>query len=306
MSHFSEFDFSNMRRRSIKQRNSKVHISMFPQIPKEGQFRDIINYLPDILAGKALKQFASHIKRASQDGTMIIGMLGGHVIKCGLGPVLADMAKRGFIGALAGNGSIAIHDVEIALFGETSEAVENEIDEGLFGMTEETADFINSAQIDAAKLNLGLGEILGQRLSSAPHKEYSLLWQMHELGLPITVHPMLGAEVIHPHPSFDGKALGEVAHRDFRIFTHNVSKMKNGLIMNFGSAVIMPEIFIKALSAARNKGHDISGIIAANFDQIQHYRPTVNVLKRPTQANGEYFAFTGHHEIMIPLLAGLI
>ncbi len=173
-------------------------------------------------------------------------------------------------------------------------------------MTNETADFLNACQSRAADDVLGFGESIGEALEDAPHKDVSVIYNAFRLGIPHTIHPMPGAEVIHPHPTWDGAALGRAAETDFRIFTQVVAGLKGGLVLNIGSAVIMPELFIKALSAARNMGNDVSGFSAANFDMIQHYRPTVNILCRPTQLGGKSWSFTGHHEIMVPLLAGLL
>lgn len=304
MSKFREFDFSDMKQRSINDRKSKVSIADFAK--KSDDANSFISSLPKLLSAKALNDFILRLQAIRKASGNILTMIGGHVIKCGLAPILADMAEKQFITAVAGNGSVAIHDVEIALFGETSETVENEIDDGMFGMTKETADFINDAQKRAQKQRLGFGEMLGISLEDAPYKEYSLLWQIHKLGLPFTIHPLPGAEVVHLHPGFDGSAMGEVAQRDFAIFTDIVANLDDGAVINFGSAVVMPELFVKALSASRNRGNKVTNITAANFDQIQHYRPLVNVLGRPVRTGGRSYAFTGHHEIMIPLLASLL
>ncbi len=306
MSRYDIFSFSNMKRRSIENRKSKVHLEHMAKPPEPGSLRTFAESLPDVLKARDLIALADYMEDVRKRGAKTLVMFGGHVIKCGLGPILIDLMERGYISGIATNGSIAIHDSELALFGETSETVENEIDDGLFGMTEETADFLNTCQKRAAKEDLGFGEAIGEALSDAPNRDISVIYNAYRLGIPHTIHPMPGAEVIHPHPTWDGAALGRAAETDFRILTQVVTKLSGGLVMNIGSAVIMPELFIKALSAARNIGHDVSNFSAANFDMIQHYRPTVNILRRPTQLGGSSWSFTGHHEIMVPLLAGVV
>jgi len=306
MTQYEKFSFARMNRRSIDERKSKVKTEYFASPSQKSELQPFGKKLPKILAAQELLEFADRMMKARESGKTILFMFGGHVIKCGLAPVLSDLARRGYISAIAGNGSVIIHDTEIALFGETSETVENELDDGMFGMTIETADFLNNAQKEAHSKDMGFGETVGRLLSDAPYRQHSILWNMHNMKLPMTIHPLLGAEVIHPHPGFSGEALGGAAFNDFSIFTKIVSTLKDGIVINFGSAVVMPEIFLKALSAARNIGIDVSGFSAANFDQIQHYRPFQNILKRPTQTGGKAYAFTGHHEIMMPLLTGLL
>jgi hypothetical protein len=239
----------------------------------------------------------------------VVAMLGGHVIKVGVSPCLIELRERGVITHLAMNGAAAIHDVEVARIGRTSEDVETQLHAGRFGMVDETGDFMNAAMAEGAKAGEGLGEAYGRALlaSKPPHAAVSLLAAASRLELPATVHVAIGTDTIHHHPGCDGAALGETSLRDFRIFAATLSEAAGAVVLNFGSAVIMPEVFLKALSVARNLGADLSNLTTVNFDQIQHYRPRVNVVERPTQGpGGRGLALTGHHEIMVPLFAGAV
>ncbi len=226
-------------------------------------------------------------------------------MKCGLSPVLIDMAQKGFISALALHGAGALHDLEIAFFGTTSEEVADTLEEGKLGMVKETAELYASAIYLAARRNIGLGEAFGTFIekSKAPHKKYSLLYNFYRLKLPATVHLAFGTDTVHQHPNFPAGEAGEATWRDFKVLAAAVKSLHNGgIVANFGSAVILPEVFLKALTAARNVAGPVKNFNAANFDMIQHYRPNQNVLLRPTAKSGQSFAFTGHHEIMLPLL----
>ncbi|MFN3821732.1 MAG: hypothetical protein ACK4OO_05305, partial [bacterium] len=239
----------------------------------------------------------------------IIMMFGGHMIKVGLSPLIVDWMRRGILTALATNGSGIIHDVEIALFGRTSEDVTEGLAEGKFGMSEETGRFINEAVQNPEYQRLGMGEALSLSLcqSKAPFKEKSLLWASMEFKIPLTVHVALGTDIVHQHPITDGAAIGRASYTDFLVFSAQVAGLTQGaVIMNFGSAVVMPEVFLKALTITRNLGYPTHGFIAANFDMYTHYRPIQNVLIRPTLTGGEYYNFVGHHEIMFPLLYGMV
>ena len=236
-------------------------------------------------------------------------MMGAHLIKVGLSPILIDLMERGIVAAVAMNGAGIVHDCELALWGITSENVAENIKDGSFGMAKETADFINGAIKKGMVSKTGLGEILGVELldAEAPNKPLSLLARGYELGVPVTVHVGMGTDIIHQHPSADGAAIGELSLRDFRIFTSQVSQLgEGGVILNVGSAVLLPEVFVKALNLARNLGHRVVNFTAANFDMYRHYRPQVNVLGRPLRGGGKGFDFSGHHEIMIPLLAAAV
>jgi hypothetical protein len=232
-------------------------------------------------------------------------MIGGHVIKCGVGPHLVDLLDSGLITAFGMNGAAAIHDFEMAMWGHTSEDVEEALERGEFGMTEETAGLMNQAVAEGAAHGWGLGETFGRLLEAGNPKNPagSVLLNAWRYKVPATVHVAIGTDVIHQHPSLDPAALGQGTYTDFKIFSNRVAGLSGGVLINAGSAVIMPEVFIKAYSIAKNLGRDLSGLTTANLDFIQHYRPTVNVLRRPVPSGGESFALTGHHEIMIPLLA---
>ncbi len=288
----------------------KVHRGAFAIPTKAGtSFKDFIDSLPKILAAAELHEFTEYLSETARNKKQLIVMFGGHVIKTGLAPLLIDWMERGIVSALATNGAGAIHDTEIALFGRTSEDVAEGLADGSFGMSRDTADFINIAIADPDMENLGYGEALGFALekASAPCADLSLLCVAHRLGIPLTVHVALGTDIIHQHPTADGAAIGRASLKDFRIFAHQVGKLdRQGIVINIGSAVIMPEVFLKALSVARNLGTDAHGFTAANFDMISHYRPNQNVLNRPALTGGRKFNFIGHHEIQIPLLYAIV
>jgi rfaE bifunctional protein nucleotidyltransferase chain/domain len=227
--------------------------------------------------------------------------IGGHVIKCGLAPLLIEWMQRGWLSAIAMNGAAAIHDVEIAVCGSTSEDVAAGLEDGSFGMARETGEFINGGIADAAG---GYGAALGRRIveDDLPHRDRSVLAAAAELGIPATVHVAIGADIVHQHPSADGGAIGRASYEDFRTFCSVVASLEGGAYLNIGSAVILPEVFLKALTVARNLGHGVSEVFTADFDMIRHYRPRVNVVERPTLKGGTGTHFTGHHEIMVPLL----
>ena len=236
-------------------------------------------------------------------------MLGAHVIKCGLNPIITDLLRRKKITHLAMNGASAIHDVEIAMWGATSEDVTVGILDGSFGMTEETAKFINGTLNENKDNDKGYAEILAERIiqENAKHIEFSLLAAAYQANIPCSLHPALGTEITHQHPDLDGAVFGEKSLLDFQLFTQSLTKLIEGsIVLNIGSSVILPEIFLKALTVVRNLGYPAYGFFTAVFDMIKHYRPTVNVVQRPTQKGGKGFYFIGHHEIMIPLLAAAI
>jgi len=237
--------------------------------------------------------------------------LGGHVIKCGLAPVLIDLMQRGYATVFALNGAAAIHDFEIALAGHTSEDVEAALPDGRFGSAEETGREMNAAIADGARLGLGIGEALGRRLDtiSAPaYAPFSLVLQAYRASIPVTVHVAMGTDTPHTHPAADGAAIGAGSHHDFRLLCSYVADLhEGGVYLNVGSAVVLPEVFLKAVSAVRNLGHTLSGFTTANFDFLQHYRPRMNVVERPhAGSGGAGYSVTGHHELMIPLLAAAL
>ncbi|MBW1916725.1 MAG: hypothetical protein JRI57_01680 [Deltaproteobacteria bacterium] len=294
---------------SLKERPSKVSQQDFGQPWSRGQsFKDFIEKLPHLLAAQELRELAaSWVQARRQDNLVLLGF-GAHVLKVGLSPVVIDLMHRNLLSGLALNGAGIIHDAEIAMVGRTSEDVGQELGTGRFGMAEETANFLNAAINWGAAQGLGLGEAVGQRLLEAgwPFNHLSVLACAAEIEVPVTVHVALGTDIIHMHPSVDGAAVGAASHRDFRLFAALVSRLSGGLYLNLGSAVVLPEVFLKALSLARNLGHQVEPLTTANLDFIQHYRPLINVVRRPTQAHGKGYALTGHHEIMFPLLAALV
>jgi hypothetical protein len=301
-------DLSGLRTIPISERGGKVSEADFAQPYRAGSgMGEWLNSLPRILAADGLRAAIEAISEARQKKRQIIWAMGGHVIKCGLAPVLIDLMRRGFATAFAMNGSASIHDFEIAIAGQTSEDVEAVLPDGRFGAAEETGREWNAA----AKTDQGLGEALGEVLDRIAKPEYadaSLLLSAWRVRTPVTVHVALGTDTPHMHPSTDGAKLGAATHLDFRLFCSLVAGLNDGgVFINAGSAVVMPEVFLKAVSCVRNLGRDLAGFTTLNMDFIQHYRPRVNVVERPhTQAGGRGIALTGHHEIMIPLLAAAL
>lgn len=299
-------DLDGVRTYPLSQRKNKVKVSDFATPATAGQsVLQLLEGMPKILAGNDFRQLVHAIALARIKERPVIAMLGGHVIKCGLSPVLISMMEKKILTGIAMNGAASIHDFEIALIGETSEDVGTNIADGKFGMWEETAVLMNDAIRSGQSLGIGMGRALGQKLVElgAPYRSRSILSAGMQFALPVTVHVAIGTDIIHQHPSADGAALGQTTFIDFRIFVSEVSNLNGGVLLNFGSAVIMPEVFLKALSIVRNLGHEVKEFTTANFDMFQHYRPTENVVKRPTNMGGRGYSITGHHEIMIPLLA---
>jgi hypothetical protein len=294
---------------SLKDRLSKVSHRDFAQPwVKGGSFRDFFERLPNILAGRSLREVAVAWVRARRAGRPVLLGMGAHPIKVGLSPLLIDLLKWGLLTGVAVNGAVIIHDAEIAMVGRTSEDVDQVLDSGQFGMARETAEFLNEATAWGAREGMGLGQAVGYRLaqSNFPFKHLSLLTAAAALEAPLTVHVAVGTDIIHLHPSLDPAALGETSHRDFRLFAAQVSRLAGGMYINLGSAVILPEVFLKALTLARNLGHRVEPLTTVNLDFIQHYRPLTNVVRRPTSGMGQGYALTGHHEILLPLLAALV
>jgi hypothetical protein len=299
-------DLSSVKTYPLKERKNKVKVSDFASPAfADCTLKDFLAGLPNILAGDNFRQIISAIAIAYKNSKPIIAMLGGHVVKCGLAPVLISMMEKGIITGIAMNGATSIHDFEIALTGETSEDVADNIEKGVFGMWEETGSLINDTIKQGQKRNIGMGQALGEKLLEikAPYNNVSLLASAFSLNIPATIHVAIGTDIIHQHPSADGSAIGQTSFTDFRIFVSEIANLDGGVLLNFGSAVIMPEVFLKALSIARNLGYNVEKFITANFDMFQHYRPIENVVKRPTSMGGKGYSITGHHEIMIPLLA---
>ncbi len=307
---YPEIDLSTLKTYNAAQRSSKVTTALEGIPPKAGMsFRAFLDNLPSILKADDLKSIAKAVVMARQRNKPVIAMLGGHVIKTGCSPILADLAANGFITHFASNGSAAVHDTELACIGHTSEDVAVQLEDGSFGMAADTAELINAAARRAASGREGFGEAVGALLveRKTPHMQRALLARTHQLKIPYTLHVALGTDIVHQHPTADGAAIGTASLRDFRIMAATVSNLgQGGVVLNLGSAVVMPEVFLKTLAVARNLGQGVTGFTTANFDMIQHYRPTVNVVQRPVSSTGTGYAITGHHEIMIPLLAATI
>jgi hypothetical protein len=305
MSKYKKLDFKGVRTYSIHERISKVSTADFAGVLGDHPTcADLFSSLPRILAGKDFSEFIAAYRQAIKTSAMILVMSGAHVIKVGLSPLLIDAMRRGWIGHLALNGAGVIHDTEVALFGCTSEDVAEGIQDGSFGMVQETSRFINSA-VSRGKGERGYAESVALALqeSGGKYLELSLLYQAYRLNIPVTAHPALGTEIIHQHPDVDPQAFGDTAWSDFQIFTRSVSMLdKNSIVLNIGSAVILPEVFLKGLTVARNLGHQAFGFTTATMDMIRHYRPSMNVVERPTAGSGRGYYFLGHHEIMLPLL----
>jgi hypothetical protein len=295
----------------LASRPSKVTVTDFARpVSENSSLRDFLKKLPDILAVRSLREVAAQVRRAKKLQKPIIWGIGGHVVKTGLAPVIIDLMQKGFVTAVAANGSVLVHDAEIAMAGSTSEDVDATLGAGAFGAAEETGKLLNDAAWLGQRYEIGLGEAMGRALLALdpPHKNYSLLCSTYNLKLPFTAHVAIGADIAHFHPTADGAALGQTTHTDFRLLAELVRRMNGGgVYLNIGSAVMLPEIFLKAVTLVRNLGHTLEDLTTANFDFIQSYRPLTNVVRRPVaEGAGRGYSITGHHELMIPLLAAEI
>lgn len=292
---------------SVKSRKSKVRGEDFARPPlKKRSFLDFYSSLPNILKAREIRQIVDALARARQKKKAVIFMAGAHVIKCGLSPVVIELMEKKMITCIALNGAGIIHDFEIALQARTSEDVSENLKDGRFGMGRETADFLNLAVKEGVAQGLGLGYAVASRIALAklPFKDLSLLYQAYKHKIPVCVFIAIGTDIIHQHPSFDAAAAGKGSLRDFHTLVENVSRLNNGgVVLNFGSAVILPEVFLKALNLARNLGFKVRDFVTANFDMVYHYRPRENVVCRPVIGGGKGYYIIGHHEIMLPLLA---
>ncbi|HUQ19107.1 MAG TPA: hypothetical protein VM099_05790 [Gemmatimonadaceae bacterium] len=291
----------------VELRPNKVRTEEFAAPPGDDRsFAQFLSSLPDVLVAADFRKVVAAIVHAARNKRAIVVMIGGHIVKTGVAPLLIDLMQRGVITHIATNGSGAIHDYEIARFGATSEDVARGLVDGTFGMAEETGREMNEAFTEGMKNGWGMGEAVARALEKLPlaHPEMSILLAAHRLGIPCTVHAALGAEIIHQHPAADGAAIGDTSHRDFRRLAASLPALDDGgVVLNLGSAVIMPEVFLKALTIARNlNGPAPRNFTTCDMDMIRHYRPRVNVVIRPTNAGGAGYEITGHHEIMIPLL----
>lgn len=304
---FKPISTKGLKTYSIKDRKSKVSVTEFAGLPKKGgSFSAFVSKLPQILAARDLRSVAAAIIKAKKNGKTVALGMGAHVIKVGLGPLIIDLIERGVIDSVAMNGACVVHDFETAYVGCTSEDVDKELGAGAFGMAEETGSLLNKAINKGAKK--GLGRAVGEMIerSKFPHKDKSILAAGARCSVPITVHVALGTDILHIHPQMDGRATGEASIIDFRLFSSVVSTLEGGVYLNLGSAVILPEVFLKALTIVRNLGHAVTNFTTVNMDFIQHYRPLTNVVRRPTQGGGAGYRLTGHHEIMFPLLYAML
>src|SRR5215510_1245309 len=302
---------SDLKTYPLKKRHSKMGLSDFARPWRRGgSFSTFYRALPDILAVKTLRAVAGAIAQAHRRDRPVIAGIGAHVIKVGLTPILVNLMKEGIVTAVAMNGAGIIHDFELALMGHTSEEVDDEIDEGRFGMAEETGRMLNQAIIRGAHDREGLGESVGhyinRRQGQFPHRDTSILAIGARLGIPVTVHVAIGTDIIHMHPAADGSAIGATSLLDFRRLATVVSGMEGGVYLNLGSAVVLPEVFLKVVSLGRNLGHELTNITTVDLDFLSHYRPLTNVVRRPTQKGGKGYSLIGHHEIMVPLLAAAV
>jgi hypothetical protein len=300
-------DLSGVTTYSIHERESKVRIEDFAPVPTP--IHGILDRLPALLAGNELRSVVAAVSGAHRSLRPVVLSMGGHVVKCGLARVVNELLRRHIVTAVAANGAVIVHDTEIALFGKTSENVEGSLADGRFGWARETAEFVNTAVADGAARGLGIGEAVGRALleAQAPYAEYSILAQAATLSVPFTVHVAMGTDILHMHPSADGAAIGSASLRDFRLLTEVLGDLGGGgVLVNFGSAVIIPEVVLKAFSVLRNLGVSLAGCTTVDVDMIRHYRGSKQLVDRIGALGGRGIALTGHHEIMLPLLAGLV
>jgi hypothetical protein len=303
-------DLARVKTYPLAGRKSKVRLKDFGRPHTKGAgTASFLSSLPRILAGETLRALAADIRRARSKRKPIVWGLGAHLMKVGLSPILIDLMERGFVTGLALNGAGIVHDFELAVAGQTSEDVAEGLDSGAFGMARETGEELNRAIIAGEREGLGLGAAVGRHIATrrARHVDVSVLAAAWRLGLPATVHVALGTDIIHMHPACDPGAVGRATHLDFRILAGEVAQLGGGgVYLNVGSAVLLPEIFLKAVTLARNLGHELRDFATANLDFIQSYRPSTNVVQRPTRGVGRGYSLTGHHEILVPLLAAAL
>jgi hypothetical protein len=306
---FPHLELEKIRTYSIKERASKVSAARFGRAwEKGGGLADFLDRLPGLLAADEFRQVVDKLAAAVSGRRTVILAMGGHPVKVGLSPLIIDLMKRGIVSLLAVNGSVAVHDAEVALVGATSEDVAASLFSGAFGMARETAEVVHRAAAEAVRQGIGLGLALGMELAGGkvPYRSQSLFASGLEYDVPVTVHLALGTDIVHIHPAADGAQLGQASFEDFRLFCRAVAGLEGGVFINLGSAVIMPEVFLKAVSLARNLGHGLKDLTTVNMDFVQQYRPRVNVVERPTADGGKGFNLIGHHELMFPLLAAAL
>jgi hypothetical protein len=307
---YNEFDLSGVRTYPLASRSSKARIEHFgkPHTPGSS-FKDWLGSLPQILGARDFAAVVAALRQAKQQDAGIVWGLGAHVIKTGVSPIIVDLMQRGFVSAIAMNGAGIIHDFEVALSGATSEDVDEALGPGRFGMAEETGRLLNQAIRSAGDERRGLGQAVGSMLASMnpAHGDASIAVAAHRLSIPLTVHVAVGTDIIHMHPDASGAALGDASLRDFRYFTSCVARLEGGVYLNCGSAVVLPEVFLKAVALARNQGVALDRMTTVNIDFMRHYRPQTNVVTRPVAAtSGRGYSLVGHHEILIPLLAAAL
>jgi hypothetical protein len=303
---FKPIDLSRVKTFPLSERKSRVFSSDFAKTWQKGSyFKEFLESLPDVLAGAHINTVISSIVTAFKNKKTIVLGMGAHVIKVGLNPVIIDLMERRIITAVAMNGAGIIHDSELAMAGQTSEDVAASIGNGSFGMAHETNSFLSDAIRKAGQNSSGLGESIGRAMieEDLPFLDQSILVAGARLGIPVTVHVAFGTDIIHMHPGFDPNAAGAATHIDFRTFASVIATLEEGVYLNVGSAVILPEVFLKAVTLVRNLGHNLDNFTTVNMDFIKHYRPVTNVVNRSTARGGQGFNLTGHHEIMLPLLA---
>ena len=302
-------DFRKIRTHSVEKRENKIAVEAFASVTDtQAPLADFLDDLPDVLAVRSLRNIARAVADAHANGKLVVWAMGAHPIKVGLSPVLIDLMNRGIINALVFNGAGAIHDWEIAALGETSEDVATGLDDGSFGMVDETGRALAEAAREAAEAGEGLGQVLGRRIAQSDlrHRELSLLATAYRLGIPATVHVAIGGDIVHMHPEADGASIGAATFTDFRRLATVVGRLGQGVWIHCGSAVQIPEVFLKALTIARNLGNRVDPITMANLDMLRHYRVEQNVLRRPTRLGGAAYNLIGHHEINVPLLSAAI
>ena len=306
---YEQFDLSGVRTYPLASRASKARVEDFATPYRKGDgLAGWLGALPRILAAGDFVAVVDRLAQARRSGGGIIWGVGAHVLKTGLSPVLIDLMRRGYVSALATNGAGIIHDFEIAMAGSTSEDVDEALGPGRFGMADETGVGLNEAINAGVARGLGIGQAVGAHLraAGAPYAHLSLAAAADELGIPLTAHVAIGTDIIHMHPSASGAALGEGSLRDFRYFVSNVARLDGGAYLNCGSAVVLPEVFLKAVALARNQGRTLAGLTTVNIDFVRLYRPQTNVVTRPTRGIGAGYSLTGHHELLIPLLAAAL
>jgi hypothetical protein len=306
---YEEFGFDDVRTYPLESRRSKARLDDFASPFRRGSgVTGLVDSLPKILAGSDLRRVVDALARAHREDGGIVWGLGAHVVKTGLSPVVIDLMERGFVSAVATNGAGMIHDFEVALAGATSEDVDEALGPGRFGMAEETGTLLNRAINEGVDAGLGVGQAVGKFLHDrAPnHVEASIFAAAHRLEIPVTVHVAVGTDIIHMHPQASGASLGAGSLRDFRYFVSSVARLERGVYLNCGSAVLLPEVFLKAVALARNRGVALGELTTVNLDFIRHYRPETNVVRRPTGGTDRGISLIGHHELLIPLLAAAL